>query len=253
MNFVRSAPAPDQVCKLGARQQLNQLTSFIDGSQIYGSNKQRSDQLRTFSGGKLKASFLHGKPFLPFSNSSGACRLPRGTQMRCFMAGDMRVNEQFDLSVMHLMWLREHNRIADELARLNPGWNDEILYQETRRIIAAQLQHIVYNEFVPIILGKQLMNKFNLLLTRNGFSQGYSTEINPGIISSFATAAYRLHTLVPGVIELGTANNQVLDRIELKDQFNSPQVMFRQNVADLLVNGLTGQPVQNGNYYFFSS
>jgi hypothetical protein len=68
--------------------------------------------------------------------------------------GDGRVNEQIDLALLHTIWLREHNRIAFELSRLNPRWSDEAIFQETRRIIIAQIQHITYNEFLPIVLGK---------------------------------------------------------------------------------------------------
>jgi len=70
--------------------------------------------------------------------------------------GDGRVNEQIDLALIHTVWLREHNRIAFELSRLNPRWSDEAVFQETRRILIAQIQHITYNEFLPIILGMEI-------------------------------------------------------------------------------------------------
>lgn len=61
---------------------------------------------------------------------------------------------------------RQHNTVARELAKYNPHWDDETLFQEARRINIATIQHITYNEFLPILLGKDVMEKFGLLLQK---------------------------------------------------------------------------------------
>jgi hypothetical protein len=69
------------------------------------------------------------------------------------MAGDARANENLHLTTMHLLWARQHNLIADRLLNLNPSWDDERVFQEAKHIVMAQLQHITYSEFLPVLLG----------------------------------------------------------------------------------------------------
>ena len=74
---------------------------------------------------------------------------------------------------MHTLFLREHNRVARELKKLNAGWKHDRLFQESRRVVNAQFQHIVYNEFLPILIGKKSLDKFGLSPLTIGFSNKY--------------------------------------------------------------------------------
>ena len=69
--------------------------------------------------------------------------------------GDARVNDQFGLTSIQTAMMREHNRVATYLSKLNPDWNDDRLYEEARRIVVAEIQHVTYNEFVPMLLGNR--------------------------------------------------------------------------------------------------
>ena len=78
---------------------------------------------------------------------------PTKSHIPCFLAGELRANEQLGLLSMHTMFLREHNRIARELAELNTHWDGDMIYHETRKILGAIMQHITYKHWLPKILG----------------------------------------------------------------------------------------------------
>lgn len=132
---------------------MNQVTHYLDGSQIYGSAKVKADKLREFNGGRLLVSKKNGRTFLPLaSHPKEDCQV-LSNNSDCYTGGDVRINMQPHLTAMHVLWLREHNRIANKLADINPNWDDERLYQEARRIVIAELQHITYSEWVSVLLG----------------------------------------------------------------------------------------------------
>lgn len=58
------------------------------------------------------------------------------------------------LVALHTIFHREHNRIAEELSKINPMWTDEILFLESRKIVIAEMQTIIYKEFLPAVIGK---------------------------------------------------------------------------------------------------
>lgn len=59
------------------------------------------------------------------------------------------------LVAIHTIWMREHNRIAEKLKEINPHWTGEIIFNEARKIVGAQMQHITYKHWLPHILGKK--------------------------------------------------------------------------------------------------
>ena len=87
-------------------------------------------------------------------------------------SGDGRVNENVALTAVHTTMARLHNMYAEELHALNPDWSGERLYQTCRHIIAAILQHITFNEFLPILLGSDTIHKYGLQLSTSGYLDG---------------------------------------------------------------------------------
>ena len=74
---------------------------------------------------------------------------------------------------MHTIWVREHNRVESALHKINPHWSGERLFQEARRIVIAEIQHIVFNEHLPILLGPRIIKEYGLDLQDYGYYKGW--------------------------------------------------------------------------------
>lgn len=123
---------------------------------------------------------------------------------RCYLGGDTRINQNPGLTVLQIVLLREHNRLADNLQSLNSQWDDEMVFQEARRINIAQYQHISYYEWLPIFLGRENMLKNRLIYqtSKGSFVNDYNSNIDPSVLNSHATAAFRyFHSQIEGRLE----------------------------------------------------
>ena len=213
------------------RQQLTVITAFIDASNVYGSDDERAAELRTFDGGKLKTT--QGGNFLPF-NTAG---LPNagGPDPSLYLAGDVRANEQIALTAMHTLFVREHNRLCDEIAAGDPGADDEEIYQRARKIVGAQMQVITYQEFLPFLLGGDAIPAYS----------GYDPRVDPGIANEFSTASYRFgHSqLSPTLLRLNKKGSET-ENVELKDAFFNPEALPENGGIDSLLRGLAAQSAQ---------
>ena len=225
-DYVAGAASSD-----GRRQQLNTITSWIDGSNVYGSDATRATALRTGSGGLLRTSV---GDLLPF-NVDG---LPNagGPSASLFLAGDVRANENIGLTSMHTIFVREHNRIAHDLAISNPLLTDQELYDQARSIVVGEIQAITYNEFLPALLGPDVLTDWI----------SYDASVNPGITNEFSTAAYRFgHTMLsPELQRLDTTGTVIpAGNIPLRQAFFNPQEVI-DNGIDPLLQGAAAQQAQ---------
>ena len=207
------------------RQQVNVITTWIDGSVVYGSDTVRAAALRSFAGGKLKTSDGDMLPFntdgLP--NANDAHIFPDN---QLFLAGDVRANENVELTSLQALFMREHNRIAADLAKKNPRWTDEQLYQGARKIVIAEIQAITYNEFLPALLGRGALARY----------RGYNPKVDPSIANEFSTAAFRFgHSMINDDVEFMDNNGvAVRDEIPLAQAFFNPQVVEESGIDPIL-------------------
>lgn len=246
MEFVRSSA----VCGSGLtsvffntvqpREQVNQLTAFIDASNVYGNNERIAQHLREMSTrrGLLRSGVLMhtGKPLLPFNDGQPIdCKRDLSqSSIDCFLAGDVRANEQLGLLAMHTLWMREHNRIARELYNFNPHWDNDKIFHEARKIVGAVMQHITYAHWLPKVLGKDRYAQL-------GQYEGYDPNVNPAVSNVFATAALRFgHTLInPELLRLNETFQPIPQgNIPLRQAFFAPFRLLTEGGIDPLMRGL---------------
>jgi hypothetical protein len=222
------------------RRYTNHITAWIDGSTVYGSEEERANYLRTFTGGKLKTSAGNLLPWNTDFNEYGAPIDPNAPAMenanpfsdQLFVAGDVRANENVSLTAVHTLFVREHNRLCDELAATHPDWDDETLYQHARKLVGGYIQSITFNEWLPT-MGVQLPPY-----------QGYNPSLNPNITNTFSAAAFRLgHTLLSSHIPRldNDGNTIAAGDLTLLEAFFAPYELLEAGTIDPVLKGMATQ------------
>lgn len=220
------------------REQVNQLSAWIDASMVYGTNQQTSDALRSFVGGKMK---IAADGMLPLNN---AVNFPNGTVPQgntgqhakddeLFAAGDARANENIALTSLHTVFVREHNRWAERISRANPKLSDQEIYLRARSMVIAEIQAITYNEWLPAILGSANLGRYT----------GYNPKINPGLSNEFSTAAFRFgHSLLGDDIEFfNEQGKEIAEPLALRDAFFNPKALQGKSI-DSIFKYLSSDP-----------
>ncbi|MCC9642852.1 dockerin type I domain-containing protein [Rhodopirellula sp. JC740] len=192
-------------------QQINLITAFLDGSMVYGSDETTAASLRTFVGGRMRVT---SNDLLPLDEHGMA------------IAGDSRASENIGLTAMHTLFIREHNRLADEIRIIEPAADDETVYQRARAVVTAIVQSITYNEFLPALLGRGFMTAY----------AGYNSTANPGIATEFSTAAFRLghSTLREEIGFLDNDGKALQDEVALKDAYFRASMLEETGIDGLL-------------------
>jgi len=221
----------------------NLTTAFIDGSSFYGDNQERSEWLRTYVHGKLKTSDGNLLPYNTITGQFDSDLDPNaphmedelGLSVKHFIAGDVRGNENPLLMSLHTIFIREHNRICDELRVVHLNWRDERLYQEARKRTVAILNSIIYEEWLPT-MGIHLPDY-----------QRYDRTVNAGISNVFTVTAYRMgHTLLSGtILRLDNDGNPIPEgHLRLKDAFFNPLEIPKVGGLEPYLKGMGAQAQQ---------
>jgi hypothetical protein len=240
---------------------INEVTSWWDGSQIYGSDYRTAASLRSFQDGKL---VLDARGRLPIGDGE----IEKTGYNRNWWLG---------LALLHTLFVREHNAICDTLRKRYSYWDDNRLYNVARLINAAVMAKIHTIEWTPAILPnrglylamnanwygfgelalhrkqRKVLRTFKIRNAEVGGLVGNLTDKHgkPYGLSEEFTEVYRLHELLPDELVLRSrSDGKTLERLQLaaSRQVAAHQIMDRITMADLLYsfgNQHPGQLVLN--------
>ncbi|KAI9197323.1 heme peroxidase [Polychytrium aggregatum] len=184
---------------------INNGNSFLDLSTIYGLDPATNTKLRVGTDGLLLTGNYTGdggayNPLVGnittynlapstaqtglLTSSNGAITPPGLFPQDIQVGGDSRAVENVALALLHSFWIREHNSVAKAVKQVLNGRlvsaSDETIFQIARAITISEYQYVIFNEYVPTIIGKPLP-----------FYNGYNKSVDPTTSNLFAGAIYR--------------------------------------------------------------
>lgn len=199
---------------------LNFSTAWLDGSMVYGSDAATAASLRTADG--------HMK-------TSAGDNLPIVNGM--FAAGDPRAAENFALTSLHTLFVREHNYWVDQLHKEHPRWTGDQLYNYARAIVSAEIANITYREFLPNLIGIGVITPY----------AGYKPGVDPHLTLEFNIAFRFGHSIVSAETESLDENGEVMSGTErpLREIFFAqPSEFIANGGADGQLRHLAADPSQ---------
>jgi prostaglandin-endoperoxide synthase 2 len=187
----------------------NDSTHEIDACQIYGLTQQATEELRAGELGLLRSQTINGEEYPPYLYVDGRKRFPSITVAReeqipaerrgeLFAIGTDTANVQIGHVLLNVLFLREHNRIARELHREHPQWDDERLFQTARNVLIVVLIKIVIQEYINHITPYH----FQFFLDSTSGHQR-ARWMRPNRMASEFNLLYRWHSLIPSSLTAG--------------------------------------------------
>lgn len=206
---------------------INVLSSAVDLFGVYG-DEALARKLRSGVSGQMRYS-PDGKRLLPRNDRNIPMKAyemnapkvsSENERKQFFIAGDSRSNENPQLTALHTLWLRNHNRIAIQLASDFPDKrnDDNWLFLRARRLNQAEFQAVIYDEFLPAMIGEKLKP----CATVSGGYECFKQSEDAGVSDIFANAAFRVgHTMIGNKVHRVSVGLGYMSPIRLEDSFFS--------------------------------
>ena len=182
----------------------NVETHWWDGSQVYGTGKDKQSQVRTFKDGKVKV------------DENG--RLPESMTVGGIDLTGFEENYWAGVGLLHTLFAREHNAVCDALKKAHPSFDDQRLYEIAVLVVSALMAKIHTVEWTTCILRHPALQigmnanwygalgeTFKEKIGRVGDNEALSGIVGspvdhhaaPFSLTEEFVTVYRLHPLIP--------------------------------------------------------
>lgn len=226
----------------------NNSNHEIDFCQLYGQTEVQSDILRLKAGGKLRYQMINDEMYPPylfdpkrttkakwvfanhdFSNLHSAEKLTANIRNAdearvkyMFATGLEHGNTQIGYTMLSVIFLREHNRICDDLATSYSDWNDERLFDTARAIMTILLLNIILGEYVAQIGVVKFPFK-----AEPGWAETQGWYRSNWINLEFSLL-YRWHSMVPDHLTIGSQT------LTAEDYRFNPQLIHKLGIEAII-------------------
>lgn len=190
--------------------QLTKGTGGVDVSNIYGLTENDRQALRSRVNGKLRTQVINGEEFPPYLKDVPNIQMDYPPNVPIPENGKFALGHPFfallpGLFAYATIWVREHNRVCDELLKVHPDWSDEQLYHTARLIIVGEVIKITIEDYVQHLSQYKLKLKFQPELTH-----GTRFQFHNRIHAEF-NHLYHWHPLIPDSLEINGTNYAIMD------------------------------------------
>lgn len=198
----------------------NESNQEIDLNQLYGSSEIQTRMLRELgNGGRLKSRLIDSEEWPPllfeeredgfhvreeFARNDERPGLytddnlnriygnwPDEDLREAWATGLEFGSATLGQSLLNVLFLREHNRVAGIIANAHPDWDDERVFQTTRNVLTVLLLNLVMSDYIPHIARQRLD-----LAVPPGWAEEQSWYRTNRMAVEFAML-YRWHDLIP--------------------------------------------------------
>ncbi|CAB3242848.1 unnamed protein product [Arctia plantaginis] len=215
-------------------------TPLLDLSVIYGNLLPPLLQKgRLFTGGLVKTEVEEGRIWPPsYKTQANVCFLnQRPKETRCHQMAEDSSNTLAGINLVSIWFWRYHNFIATELAKVNPCWEDEKLFETARDINIAVSLQIYYYELLPVFFGFDNMAEDGVIDRIGGFRDLYDENIPPQLSLEYPFALRWVHNIQDGTLKLHDEEGHYLRQFPIMNLTMRTGFLAVDNNIDYLTQG----------------